>query len=71
MVRSHPTNIPHVTTLSAYLPIHITDRTLMHDERYFNEPFKFIPERFLPEGKDMGLTAELDPLKYVFGFGRR
>jgi cytochrome P450 len=43
----------------------------MHQEKYFNKPFEFIPERFLPEGKARGFTAELDPLKYFFGYGRR
>jgi hypothetical protein len=37
----------------------------MHDPVTYPEPSKFIPERHL------GLSPAMDPLRYVFGFGRR
>lgn len=41
--------------------------SIHHDDKYFNEPEKFIPERFLPENRD-----KLVPYTYVpFGGGPR
>jgi cytochrome P450 len=38
---------------------------MSRDPRNYNNPDKFNPERFL------GPEPELDPRKYIFGFGRR
>lgn len=61
-------SLPHVTYRLAFTS---HSRTLMHDENYFSMPYEFIPERHLPEGQSIGATALLDPVKYIFGFGRR
>ena len=37
----------------------------MHDSEMYPNPFEFDPERFL------GAEPQQDPLKWVFGFGRR
>ncbi|KAJ3552901.1 hypothetical protein NM688_g3906 [Phlebia brevispora] len=39
-----------------------------HDARTYSDPTSFRPERFLPAS---GMTPELDPRTFVFGFGRR
>jgi hypothetical protein len=46
-------------------------RSVFHDEKYFSNPNEFIPERFLSKGNETGATALLDPLAWLFGFGRR
>jgi hypothetical protein len=38
---------------------------MMHDENIYPEPFKFEPERYL------GSAPQLDPIPFVFGFGKR
>lgn len=44
----------------------------MHDERYYLEPNRFSPERFLKPNLASGLVeAAQDPSNIVFGFGRR
>ena len=40
-------------------------RAIMHDEEVYPDPFTFDPSRHL------GDDPQPDPLKYVFGFGRR
>lgn len=40
----------------------------MRDERYFSDPERFMPSRFM-DHKENDLAA--DPAKLVFGFGRR
>ena len=42
---------------------------MSRDPVAYPEPDKFIPERFLKEGKID--TSVRDPLKFQFGFGRR
>ncbi|GMF81676.1 unnamed protein product [Aspergillus oryzae var. brunneus] len=46
----------------------ILARTFTHDPSVYHDPMVFKPERFL-EGKDS--PPETDPMKFVFGFGRR
>ena len=44
-------------------------RAMLNDERDYPEPYIFKPERFLKDGK---LNRSVrDPMKIVFGFGRR
>jgi hypothetical protein len=43
----------------------------MHDEKYFSDPHKFIPERHLNPRNETGPTALLDPSTWIFGFGKR
>lgn len=38
---------------------------MAHDEEVYPNPFQFRPERFL------GAEPQMDPKKFVFGFGRR
>ena len=46
-------------------------RAMSRDERYYDEPEAFRPERYLNEdGRLMADDREL-PHSYVFGFGRR
>jgi cytochrome P450 len=42
---------------------------MLHDKRYYKEPYKFDPSRYLPELS--GKPAEMDPRDLCFGFGRR
>ncbi|KZT41729.1 cytochrome P450 [Sistotremastrum suecicum HHB10207 ss-3] len=42
----------------------------LHDEEYFPEPSKFIPERFIDEDGKLA-TVPRDPITISFGFGRR
>ncbi|EIW76051.1 cytochrome P450 [Coniophora puteana RWD-64-598 SS2] len=45
--------------------------TILHDERNYNEPFRFWPERFLTkDGKSLDESV-LDPATAAFGYGRR
>ncbi|KAG8815407.1 hypothetical protein FRC17_000728 [Serendipita sp. 399] len=72
---------PHMTTademingyfIKAHTLLLSNSWSILHDEKYFSNPEEFVPERFLgDEGKARGATAELDPLNYVFGHGRR
>lgn len=44
-------------------------RACMHDPDVFPDPFEFLPERFIRDGKyDAGAR---DPIDFAFGFGRR
>lgn len=63
-----------VVLLSILNIISLFDRQMMRDERYYPEPDRFLPERFLDLEKT--LPADLDrtpadPSKILFGFGRR
>lgn len=49
----------------------MTIRGILHDEKYFSNPDRFIPERHLKEGNATGETALLEVNDYVFGFARR
>ncbi len=41
----------------------------MHDEAEYPEPDRFLPERFLKDGK---LNPDIrDPSDFIFGYGRR
>ena len=42
---------------------------ILHDEERYPEPFKYVPERFLKDGKIN--PQVLDPEVAAFGFGRR
>jgi len=48
--------------------MHPSRRGLLHDEKRYNRPMTFDPERFLAAEKR---AAETDPSKIVFGYGRR
>lgn len=41
---------------------------MMHDERFYEEPDNFNPDRFESEGAS---RPRIDPREAVFGFGRR
>lgn len=45
-------------------------RAILHDERLFDNPHEFLPERYL-DIKDEDTRRLLDPSTYMFGFGRR
>ncbi|KDQ14783.1 hypothetical protein BOTBODRAFT_32546 [Botryobasidium botryosum FD-172 SS1] len=70
-----PLGIPHALTEDDYYEGYYIPKgsivmsniwAISRDEANYKNPMRFSPERFEnPE------TAELDPLKYVFGFGRR
>ena len=46
-----------------------TCRAILHDPEAYPEPAKFLPERFLKDGK---LNPDVrDPATVAFGFGRR
>ncbi|KAG8849117.1 hypothetical protein FRB91_010219 [Serendipita sp. 411] len=71
-----PQAAPHTTTEDQMLDGYFIKKgtllltntwSIFHDEKYFSQPEEFIPERFLGEKA----TAELDPLKFAFGHGRR
>jgi len=40
---------------------------MLRDERFWNDPAEFKPERFLQELKE----GQVDPKSLLFGFGRR
>ena len=42
---------------------------MLNDERVYPEPYEFMPERFLKNGKLDPLVR--DPMDIAFGFGRR
>ena len=42
---------------------------MLHDESDYPEPYEFIPERFLKDGKLDNSVR--DPVDIAFGFGRR
>jgi cytochrome P450 len=45
-------------------------RTILHDERNYDQPMRFWPERFLtPDGKED--ASIIDPATAAFGYGRR
>lgn len=47
----------------------IASRAILHDERLYQDPFEFRPERFLKDGKiDPDVV---DPQRAAFGHGRR
>ncbi|KAL7280097.1 hypothetical protein ACG7TL_006512 [Trametes sanguinea] len=73
-----PLAIPHITTADDELRGHFIPAgttvaanvwACMHDPDIYPEPNKFIPERFIKDGK-MDPDV-LDPASLVFGFGRR
>ena len=43
----------------------------MHDERYYTRPDEFNPERFFQPSDGGKESNDHDPLRVVFGFGRR
>ena len=44
-------------------------RSILHDPKYFDNPMKYQPERYLKDGK---LNPDvLDPACAAFGYGRR
>lgn len=62
------------TVCDVFLEVHISKlltnfRAMLHDPQEYPEPEKFLPERFIKDGK---INPEvLDPSKIAFGFGRR
>lgn len=40
---------------------------MLRDERFWEDPSEFKPERFLGELKE----GQVDPLSLIFGYGRR
>ena len=42
-------------------------RYMLRDDRFWDEPAEFRPERFLQELKE----GQVDPKSLIFGFGRR
>ncbi|KAF9446841.1 cytochrome P450, partial [Macrolepiota fuliginosa MF-IS2] len=47
----------------------LVDLSMLHDPEVFDEPMRFMPERYLKNGQ---LNTEVrDPLDFAFGFGRR
>ncbi|EJC99766.1 cytochrome P450 [Fomitiporia mediterranea MF3/22] len=44
---------------------------MMHDERNYNNPMEFNPDRFIAKTDDTFLSSVPDPALAVFGFGRR
>ena len=41
---------------------------MAHDPQVYKDPWLFNPDRFLPKESQ---AVDIDPRKYVFGFGRR
>jgi len=46
-------------------------RSVMYDETVFPNPHLFQPERFLKPDGSLNEHIEVDPIDWVFGFGRR
>lgn len=45
---------------------------MMRDERYFSDPERFMPSRFMNyKENDSAHDLAADPARLVFGFGRR
>lgn len=47
----------------------ITSRAILHDEKYYPDPFTFIPDRYIKNGELD--PSVLDPGAAAFGYGRR
>lgn len=63
-------HVPYPTSRGVKTPPHrIFGRAMSRDPAIYPDPERFMPERFLKDGKlDPGLR---DPFKFLFGFGRR
>lgn len=57
--------------LVTYNPLKVVEtfRGMLRDPEEYPEPDKFLPERFIQDGKIN--PGVLDPSKIAFGFGRR
>ena len=44
---------------------------MLHDSRYYPNPFMFNPDRFYNETPVKELSVQLDPRGFAFGFGAR
>ncbi|KAF9035264.1 cytochrome P450 [Panaeolus papilionaceus] len=72
-----PFTVPHVNSKDDEYPGYFIPRNstlvpniwaMAHDPEFYPDPFRFNPERFLPQE---GGKLERDPRTIVFGFGRR
>ncbi|KAJ2917340.1 hypothetical protein MD484_g3048, partial [Candolleomyces efflorescens] len=73
-----PLALPHSTTSDIHYEGYTIPKgtivmgnvwAVLHDPEVFDSPMEFIPERYIKDGK---INADSpDPLKLVFGFGRR
>ena len=50
-------------------PARIVLRACMHDPEVFPDPDRFLPDRFMRDGKLD--TSIRDPSDFIFGYGRR
>ena len=54
---------------ACYVNIDGIHRSILHDPEVYPDPERFMPERFLKDGK---LNPEVqDPMDVIFGLGRR
>lgn len=63
--------VGHVFPQSGRSNASLPTRGVLHDEKYFSNPDRFVPERHLKEGNTTGETALLEVSDYLFGFARR
>ncbi|KAI0047901.1 cytochrome P450 [Auriscalpium vulgare] len=75
-----PLGLPHcLTDNDTYMDYSIPKGTvvfaniwaIMHDPERYPDPFRFDPERFIPDPSKSAISEQPDPRKFAFGFGRR
>ena len=65
-----PRGTVKIYALAASLTVSRPSRACMHDPEVYEDPDVFRPERFIRDGK-LDFSSVPDPVKFVFGFGRR
>ena len=45
-------------------------RGILHDPEIYTDPLSFIPERYFDVNGNFD-ESKVDPVKYIFGYGRR
>ena len=53
--------------IGPYHLTHFLPRSMLRDERFWDDPSEFKPERFMGELRE----GQVDPVSLIFGFGRR